>query len=178
MKAVGPSGRRGLNEIAGRAASNALKKYHFNFNVAGGWRVPPGGGGSDFGEMVVRGWGLPKATSSGVVITNAAPHYAWKIKGGVIRPKRVKSLTIPLVPEARGRFVKTYERVSGNKLFRAAGTNILAEKDDSAKGFRAVYALVKKVTQKPTPGALPNESVYVTPFIESLSKQIARKLRG
>lgn len=170
---IGPGGRRGLFNVAGRASLNALRKYHREYNSAGRWSRR-GGGPSEYGESIVRGWGMARVSDTGVVLTNAAPHFRHKITGGTITPKRVKFLTIPLIPEARNRFAETYQRVMGKRLFIPHGTNVLAEKD--GKGFRAVYALVKSVTHKPWPNAMPGESVYADPFVRSILDQLRRAL--
>lgn len=172
---TGPQ-RRQTFQIAGRASTNALKKYHRNFNAQGRWSKR-GGGPSEFGEEVTRGWGMSRVDVNGVVITNAAPHFAFKITGGTITPKRRRALTIPLIPEARGRFAEVFERVTGKKLFIPRGTSVLAYKDKSdPKGFRAVYALVRSVTHKPWPGAMPKEEVYLPPYVESILDTIAGAL--
>lgn len=172
---TGPQ-RRQTFQLAGRASTNALKKYHRNFNARGKWSKRASGP-SEFGEEVTRGWGLSRVTPQGVTITNAAPHFAFKITGGTITPKRKRALTIPLIPEAKGRFAAVFEQVTGKKLFIPRGTSILAYKDDSdPKGFRAVYALVKSVTHKPWPGAMPREEVYLPPYVESILDTISGAL--
>ena len=175
LKQLGPANRTRMNRIAGRAALNGVRKYHADFNNAGRWSRR-GGGASEFGADVVRGWGLAKADATGATLSNQAPHFAFKIEGGTIRPKRRQALTVPLVAEARGRFAEVYEQVTGRQLFRPKGTNILAEKTSDAKGFRAVYALVKSVTHKPTPGAMPPDRVFVQPYVQSILDQLRRAL--
>ena len=171
LKAIGPQNRIGLNKVAGRAALNAAKVYHRDFDDRGGWSRGGRAKGTDFGEQVVRAWGLAQVTSERAVLTNDAPHFAFKIIGGIIRPKRVKALTIPLITEARGRFAETFERATGHKLFIPKGTNVLAYKTGK-KSFKAVYALVQSVTHKPTKGAMPPDSVFIDPFVRSITDQL------
>jgi ribosomal protein S10 len=176
-----------LNAIGGRAASNAAGKYHREFDKAGGWRgkryLGTGrGDGSSFGADVARGWNHTAADATSATITNDATYYAHKVKGGTITPKRAKALTIPLIPEARGLYASVYQQNTGRRLFTIKGKHALFERIGSitsgsrgrrgAAGgtsiktsqIRAVYALVKSVTNGPWPGALPPEEMLAVAF--------------
>ena len=149
------------NEAGGRAANNAAIKYHREYQSKEGWRGPrylagPGRDSGNFGQNIVLGWNFQSANKAGATIANNADYYAFKVKGGVITPKRASDLTIPMVADAVGRRVKDYESITGNRLFRVAGKKALFENSPD-NGFRAVYALVKSVTIKPNPLDLPDE---------------------
>jgi hypothetical protein len=179
LVALGPGNRRKINNVAARESLNALRRYHRAFDEAGKWRTTrPGGGGSVFGSNIVRGWGVSKVSAGGATLTNQAPYLGFKIRGGTVRAKRWKYLTIPLVPEAKGRFAKEYQRVTGKKLFRPGKSMVLAEADKgSSRGFKAIYALKETTKHKPLPGAMPAPEVYAAPFVKSIIDQLSSALR-
>lgn len=65
-------------------------------------------------------------------------------RGGVIRPKRAKALTIPLTPQARRIPARLWPR---GKLFRLPGTNVLVSK--WGRGVRAQFVLKRSVFIRP-----------------------------
>ena len=73
-------------------------------------------------------------------------------------------LTIPLIEEAHGRRVRDYELAFG-KLFKPKGKRVLMEKGEDGKA-RSVYALLKSVTQRPWPDALPPDEVLGGAFVD------------
>jgi hypothetical protein len=124
----------------------------------------PGREQSRWWEGTARGWSLSQPNSNKVVFSNQTIGLAHKVTGGTIRAKRKKNLTIPLDPRAASKTAKEYSnRV--NPLFRVK--NVLAEVDEgSATGIKPIYALVKSVTHKPWPNALPPEDSYVNAFLD------------
>lgn len=169
--ATGGAEREALNQVGGRAASEAAKDYHQDFNQAGGWKgknymdAPQRDSGA-FGQNVSLGWHFETSSPTGATISNSADFYAFKVRGGTIRPKRVSKLTIPMVPEAVSRRAADYVSFTGNKLFRIKGKNALFETMDEG-GIRAVYALVDEVTQAPWPEALPDKKLLSERFKKS-----------
>lgn len=181
VKALDPRGRLELNEAGGRGAVVAAIDYHREFDRSGGWRGPNylgrgTGQGSDFGADVARGWFFKKADAGGAIISNNAEHYAFKVTGGVIRPKRAKALTIPLVAEARGLRAVDYERNTGNELFIPRGKSVLAIK--TGRTIRAIYALVRQAVHRPWPNALPPKDVLGDAFVEEFKQALLRHLEG
>lgn len=185
---TGPQ-REELTEQAGRAAANAASKYHREFDQAGGWKgkryLGPGpNDGSSFGSGVARGWHIWSHDAKGAVIANDAEHYAFKVKGGTIRPKRAKALTIPLIAEAKGVRASVYSQNTGKRLFTIRGKNALFERlgveitgsrgrRGQAGGtsiqqskVRAVYALMKSITMQPWPGSLPPDAVLTEAYAD------------
>jgi len=167
-----------LNEIGGRSAVVYAARYHREFDQAGGWRGkrylgPTQGDGTSFGADVARGWQFKASSPTEAVISNDASHYSFKVRGGVITPKRAKALTIPLIPEARGLYASVYSQNTGRRLFTIKGRDALFERiqgtTTGSRGrrnrpgattirttnIRAVYALKKSVTLDPWPGAVP-----------------------
>ena len=188
-----------LSEQSGIAARNAAIKYHREFDQSGGWRgkryLGPGpNGGGDFGSDVARGWALESFTSGGAVIANDATHYAFKVTGGTITPKRAKALTIPLIQEAKGLKAFVYQATTGHRLFTIKGKHALFERLETItsgargrrgqagatpirkSGIRAVYALVKSVTMAPWPNAVPPEDdigkAYTAQYLYALNEKL------
>ncbi len=166
--------RKTLNSIAARHVVVSVKRYHRKYDAAGKWRKG-GGGGSTFGELITKGWNVGKVTDTGVVVENAGPHIRQKVYGGTIKPTEKEALTIPLIPEAKGRRARLYESVTGRKLFKPKGKNVLMEATADG-GVRAVYAIRASVFQKPWPGAMPPTKHFLDPFVQSLKAQIAEAL--
>lgn len=161
-----------LNDAGGRSAVNSAKEFHREFDAAGGWRGQrnSGSGPSDFGANIVKGWFFKSADSDGATIANNADHYGFKIRGGTIRPKRVRFLTIPLIPEAKGRRARDFELAFG-KLFRPRGKDVLMQRTPDGQA-RSVYALRDQVTQRPWPDALPPDEVILEGFQKGFRKAL------
>ncbi len=171
-----------LNEQGGRAAVIAAIAYHREFDQAGGWKGPrylgPGpNDGSSFGADVARGWYFQSADSGGAIIANNADHFAFKVTGGTITPKRAKFLTIPLIQEAKGLYASVYQQNTGNRLFKSKSGKALME--STGKGtIRAVYALVTSVTMGPWPNAVPPEDDIATAFVDQYLDSLNDKLKS
>jgi hypothetical protein len=171
-----------FNALGGRAAVIAAKAYHRDFDKAKGWRGarylgPSQGDGGSFGAAITAGWNFQSSDQSGATIVNSAQFYAHKVTGGTITPKRAKWLTIPLIAEAKGLRVFSYQEITGKRLFRPKGKNVLMEKTADG-GIRSVYALVRSVTHKPTPGALPDKSLLADAFVKRWREALATYVDG
>ena len=171
-----------LNEVGARSATSASIDYHRGFNSENGWRgsnylAGPGRRSGDFAQNITLGGNFVTASKQGATIRNSAPFYAHKVTGGTITPKRAKALTIPMVSEAVGRRARDYQSATGNLLFRVMGKKALFEKTEGG-GIRAVYALVKQVTQKPWPGALPDRDLLEDSFTKGWMGAFADKIES
>lgn len=167
-----------LNEVGGRAAVNAAIKYHREFDQAGGWRGKrylgsAKGQGSSFGADVARGWHFQSSDKGGAIIANNADYYTFKVRGGTITPKRAKFLTIPLIREAAGLYASVYQQNTGRRLFRPKGKDVLMERTEDGKA-RSVYALVKSVTQRPWPRAVPDKDLIASAFVNRWKAELAK----
>ena len=168
LKLAAPAVRRAAVLQGGEDAIEEVRKY---YAMAGRtkWVNPslpthgPGREMTRWWEGTARGWSLSQPNNNKVTFSNSTTGFAHKVTGGVIRAKRKRSLTIPIVPEAHGKTAKEYSnRVS--PLFRVKG--VLAEADPNApNGIRAIYALKKSVTHKPWKNALPPEQSYTDAFL-------------
>lgn len=185
-----------LTRAGGEAARDTASRYHATFDSEGGWKgtryLGPGQRAGEFGSRVARGWFLGAVTKDGATIFNNAEHFAFKVTGGTITPKRAKALTIPLIAEARGLYARDYVRVTGRKLFLSKSKNALLERIQQAttgsrgrrgqagastirsSPVRAVYALVKSVTQRPWPNAMPPEDELSNAFVSSYKDALIR----
>lgn len=187
---------KALNTVAGRAARNEAARYTDEFDATGGWRNPKyGTGRSRFGANVTAGWHLSEVTADKTVIANNADHYAFRVSGGTITPKRAGALTIPAIPEARGMRASVYQQNTGRKLFTIRGKKALFERiDDITTGergktrrsagatqirtsnIRPVYWLVQSVTQPPMPDGAPGAEVIGEAFGHAWRDEMIRKL--
>lgn len=178
-ESFGPAGASQANEAGGRGAVVAAGRFHREFDARGGWRGPNsyGSGRSDFGAEIARSWFFRESDAGGATIANHAEHYAFKVTGGTITPKRVNWLTIPLIEEARGRRAKDYEIDFNTKLFRPRGKDVLMEKTGKGeKGVRGVYALLKSVTQRPWPDAVPPLPMLADAFVGGVEEWLDSQL--
>jgi hypothetical protein len=164
-----PGVRKAAVLQGGQDAIEEVRKY---YAMAGRvkWitpRLPTHGPGREqtrWWEGTARGWSLSQPNSNTVTFSNQTIGLAHKVTGGTIRAKRKNNLTIPLDPRAHAKTAREYSnRV--NPLFRVK--NVLAEVDEGApNGIKPIYALVKSVTHKPWPNALPPEDSYVNAFMD------------
>lgn len=162
--------RTDINAVGGRSATEGAKEYHRQYNQSGLWRGNRsfGSGASEYGDKVTNGWNMQEPNPAGVTIANDAEHLAHKVNGGTITAKRAKALTIPMIEGAHGVTARDYARNNNTVLFTMKGKNALFEK--TSTGIRAVYALVKSVTQKPWKGALPPDKEIIDAFTKGYKK--------
>lgn len=189
-----------LNSVGGRAAANDARDYHRDFDRSGGWRgskyLGPGvESGTSFGAAVAQAWAFSASDEAGATIANDAKYLGFKVTGGTIRPKRAKALTIPLIPEAKGRRAADYQIDFRTRLFQIRGKSALFERiGGSITGsrgrreqagnttirtatIRPVYALAKSVTMKPWAGALPPQGRLVKAFADAWEQEVKRRMK-
>lgn len=179
-----------LMEQAGEAARVTASEYHDEYDAQGNWKGERYLGGSPragaFAARIAKGWFLGEVTKDSASIVNNAEHYAFKVRGGKITPKRARFLTIPMIREAAGLHVRDYIRITGRKLFRPGrkregsrlteGRMVLSEM--TTQGLRNVYALKASVTQRPWPNALPSEDRIATAFVTTYKKELLKLLKA
>jgi hypothetical protein len=156
--------------VAARAILNWLKEYHREFaDKWKGGRYMAGAGSGQFAQQVIDGW-QPAVESGGgeATIANIFPLFAHKVTGGRISPKGAGALTIPLIPEAKGRMAREFAASLGKKLFRVGSA--LGYSEDGK--FVAAYALSGGVEQAPWPGAMPEEADIQDQFSQSINDAI------
>lgn len=180
LEGIGGPARAEMNQIAGRAATEALRTYHRQFDTGGGWfnrSLPTWGAGrsrTQWPRDVTRAWSTGPATPNRVEITNAHPHFRAKVFGATIRP-RGRALTIPIDPQAHGRTVEQFERATRTRVFRPPGRDVLMFRSVGGRA-KVAYVLRRQVVLSPWPGALPEESVYIDPFVRTIGERVAQFL--
>jgi hypothetical protein len=157
-----------VNLVVGRSVQNALRLHFRAKDAAEPNRL--GGERTHFWLQVARSI-TQRSTPNSVEVAITDPRAAQKFYGGTIKAKRAWKngegpfLTIPIDPLAHGRRVSVLARQMGWKIFRR-GMCLAA---NTGGGIRNLYALKTQLTQKATPGTLPDASV--------LQSAVARALR-
>jgi hypothetical protein len=123
-----------------------------------------------------------------------------RLKGGTIRPKNVKFLTMPAAPEAYGKRAREFSNlkfaiVFDPKIQKSRPALVTTEstqfklgqrrKDGSRKvtvlgevGGGVMYWLLRSATQSPDPTVLPTTQLLVQVIITQTNSWLARKLDG
>ena len=177
---LGDQEREDLNRIGAAAAVEGAKDYHRQFDAQGGWfnlGAPTWGQGrsrTQWPRDVARAWATGSVGANKAVIINAHPHYRFKVYGGTIRGN--PWITIPIDPRAHGRTTKQFERVTGFRLFRPRGRDVLMFVEVKGTPAKTAYALKRAVTHERWPGALPVDDVFLEPFIKAVAREIERAL--
>jgi hypothetical protein len=166
--------RRRAMKLATFAAADALRDYHMRKGAAL-WEnrsLPTHGPGrkkTQWWRQVATGWNTGRVTYRTGQIDNSTIGLSHKVTGGTIRAKRVRFLTIPIIPRAHGLSARVYARTFA-PLFAIKG--VLAEKDGD--GIKPVFVLKRQIKQRPWKGALPKEAEYVGPFEETLLDELEK----
>jgi hypothetical protein len=172
--------REDLNKIGARAAVEGAKDYHRQFDAAGGWfnhsrsTWGPGRQRTQWPRDITRAWATGPTDSNRAIITNSHPHYRFKVYGGTVRGR--PWITLPIDPRAHGRTTKQFERVTGFRLFRPRGRDILMFTERKGSPAKVAYALKRAITQNPWPGALPVDDVFLEPFVKAMAEELDRAL--
>lgn len=166
---------RALLAAAGRAVANRLRKHYRELNPKRANQL--GGKRTNFWLQIMRSVQAPIVHDRSAVVSITHPVIAHKVKGGEIRAKRARLLTIPVSPEAYGRTASTFEHETGLKLFllKMAGKALLASKDAAGR-LTVQYLLKASVNQKPDPDALPAQKDLEQAAIAAASAVLARQL--
>lgn len=170
-----------LTRVLGREAANQLKahfrtKDRTNKNSLSARR-------QHFWRQVGASVQNPRVNGDGsaVIVSINHPAFGQKVRGGTIRPKRAKMLTIPVSEEAYGRTASTFEVETGLKLIfiRTGGRGanpfaaaVLATRRSG--GLQVEYVLRASVTQKPDPTALPQRTDLQAAIVKRAAVYVAR----
>lgn len=139
---------------------------------------------SHFWRKVAQSLHQPKVSADGgtVILAIGSAVFAQKLKGGTIRAKRSKFLTIPVSEEAAGRTASTFEHETGLKLrfIRTGGRGrnpfsaaVLAT--SRGTGLQVEYVLKPSVIQRPDPTALPPISELRAALLKKAEAVVARE---
>jgi hypothetical protein len=165
--------------VAGRALSNLLKSHYRTRDQKDANKK--GGARSHFWRGVADSVGnAERKSAKAVKVAIAHPAILQKLKGGIIRAKRAKALTIPMTAEAYGRSAKQFERDTGKKLFIFAGGKLsafLATKNNQG-GIDVHYMLTKQVNQAADPKTLPSAADMQRTIREAADEVLKDMLGG
>lgn len=164
-------------KVLGRTAVRELTR-HFNAkDTAEPNRL--GGKRTHFWNDVADSVGQPAISSHAATVTIAHPAYSHKLTGGKISAKKAGSLTIPLIPEAHGRYASVFEGATGSKLFlykaKSGKKNTFLARSEG-NGLELVYLLAKSVNQNPDKTAFPDEGTLSTAIQQQAEAFIQREL--
>jgi hypothetical protein len=194
--------RRGLNAALAQRLSDLLADHFRGRNSEPNKR---GWAKTNFWSQVGRATDVGEIREDGATVVVAEARFRIHLFGGTIKPTGGrKFLTIPLVQEARGISVATYERKTGRELFRIGHARLLFEKRSRGgtssligggtgrsfrKGtasevplkarqqLRAIYALARQARIKADPNALPPMPSIVAALNEEAADFLARELK-
>lgn len=174
LERAGAAVSRPLMALLGKQAEVEIRKHFRGRNSKPnkhGWTK------KNFWEREgARNTALTEVTDSSATVSIASAAIGFKITGGTIRPKRGAALAIPLTAEAYAAG-SPREWDQPERLFRPKGRNFLATGDGKG-GIKAMYALVKSVTQAADPDALPGMDTLGEKLAESTRRYMARKIEG
>ena len=190
--------RRGLHAVLAQRLANELKDHFRERNARPnkrGWKK------TGFWNQLGRATAVESVDADGAIVAVADARFRIHLFGGTIKPTGGRKwLAIPLVQDAAGLNVASYERKTKRELFRLPGSRVLVEKrsrggdrssiaggsgrrrDGSAvpvaarQELRAVYALAASVTIDRDPDALPPIDKLASALREEAADYIAREL--
>jgi hypothetical protein len=187
---------RELNAALGERLTDELRQHFAKKNLEPNkWNAEK----TNFWNKVADATRVKEVTAAGVTVQVAEQRFNIHLFGGTIFPKTARSLTIPVIREARGMSVASYRRETGKRLFRIRGRDMLFEKAEEGQasesrvnatrtrgrgrtlgmrlaarqGIRAVFALKKSVRIDKDPEALPGEEALLKALQEEADDYIA-----
>lgn len=174
-----------LNADVGRRATNELREHFRQRNISGP-RNRFGAPSSGFWDEIRQAVGDARADNDGATVTVAHAALAQKVYGGKITMDN-KLLAIPARAEAYGKSPRLFDNLKAI-VFRSGAKALISEDKTLSRGQRGAgrlkehglvfYWLVKEVTQKPDPQALPERAQFETALLDTMEKHINRLLRN
>jgi hypothetical protein len=186
---------RGLNAALAERLTDELRDHFAKKNAEPNkWSAPK----TNFWNEVASSTKTKEVTDAGATVQVAEQRFNIHLFGGTIFPKIARSLTIPVIKEARGESVASYRIKTGKRLFSIRGRDMLFERADdgvasrvrrrngtsksvgliSRTGVRAVFALRKSVTIAKDPDALPNDEALLTALQQEADDYVAALNEG
>ncbi len=151
VEKLSPEGLASLYKDIAPDALSAVKDYYTRYGKEGKWENKsgrthgPGRKSTKFAQQVIMSWGLGQVDASGINVASSGLGgtegskniLSYKVRGGTIKPKRAKWLTIPNVPEAHGVAARNYKpKGEGGLFFKElvkGETAMLAENPNAKK---------------------------------------------
>jgi hypothetical protein len=120
---------------------------------------------------------LTSVTDTEAVVSIASIPMLHRLLGGVVVPKRAKSLAIPLSAKAYAVGSPRNWEDGDGRLFRPKGRSILVQADPNHPGSLLLhYALRKRVTHRPHPEVIPPMEPIGRKILEIHQKHLQREL--
>lgn len=168
------SNPRRLNAALGVRLQDELKDYFFLRNTQPnkrGWEK------QNWWAGVADATQLTEVNEAGATVTIAHREgFAIRARGGDIRAREAKNLTIPLIEAAYGKSVAEFRQSTGHKLFRPAGARYLAFTDDGGESITPAYFLTPKVTIPKDDAALPDSDALASALVEEAEDYLGRTI--
>lgn len=128
-----------------------------------------------FWARIMRATALASVTESEATVVISDPAIHQKIHGGTIRPRETTFLAIPQVPEAVGRSpLVALPRTGSQKADGGSKKPTTAKAIPLKKDGVIWYWLVRSVTQRPDPRALPDEEKFADAIMEEVETHVDR----
>ncbi len=166
--------RRALNAAL---ASRLVDLLRDHFHQKNALPNAMGAAKTNFWNKIAQATQVAAITDDGATIAIADQRVNIHIYGGRIVAKAAGALTIPLIPEARGLFARSYELATGRDLFilRSTDENKAFLAESTSTGIRRVYVLKKFVNVEKDPTALPSNDTIQAALFEEASDFIQRQ---
>lgn len=148
-----------MMEAAARGLANLIRDHLFERNEAS--KARPGWPKSNYYADAAQSVSSTVAEGGAAVVSISKEGMALHYYGGIVKPKKAKALAIPLRPEVAGIWPSEYAGI-GKVLFKikkTGGKAVLAARDENTgKGFRVLWLLMKSVEVKGDEKILPKRS--------------------
>lgn len=172
-----------LLTVLGRGLANHLRAHYRGMNAAHPNKL--GGQRTNFWSGVASGVQNPVVAGTGVSVTVSHPHILQKLYGGLIRPRNVKNLALPVKAESYGKSPRVFPDlawlpsrmagpggatgylVQGMKRVALRGKNKGKEIIVPKPGGSLLYVLRSSVYQDPTPGTIPPDDDMIGAALEA-----------
>jgi hypothetical protein len=171
--------RRPLFAQVGGAVRQRLRE-HFRQRQAGpskraakGWEPRYFWSGAR-GQSVEEKTQVTEITEDHVTVGIASPEFAFKLRGGEIRPKRGTMLALPLRNEAYLAGSPREGGLPGLFVYKARHSDAVFLAQREGASLRLQYQLVRKVTQQADPDALPPQSEILKTIDEAVDSYMLR----
>lgn len=119
---------------------------------------------------------VARSTAQEAVVEITHRGVALQYYGGTVTPKNKKALTIPIHPDAHGKWVGDFPQ---GTIFRIPGTALLARKvgDASSAQIQPLFLLRRSVKVNSNPDVLPTEDEIRTAALDAGKAFVERALK-
>lgn len=158
--------------VLGRRVERFLRKHFAARDQEGNRR---GWARSHFWNRLRRATAFAGATDSAAKVVVSDPAFAFKVRGGTIRPVSAKALAIPLREEAKVAGRPRARLIPGLFILKTGRGVYLARREDRA--LRLYYKLVKSITQRADPRAMPLRHLVFADLMTAVTSFLNRDVK-